>query len=75
MCTAQRHDKEQAALLVLEKQVLGVPAGQLALQPGAFRHREHGLVLDRLGIDAEFGEAGEQVLAGGGHAAGRLGVT
>ena len=28
----ERHDKEQAVLLVLEEQVLGVPAGQLAFQ-------------------------------------------
>ena len=68
MGAAQRHDKEQPALLVLEEQVLGVPAGQLALQPGAFRDREHRLVLDRLGGDAEVGQAGKQVLAGGGHA-------
>ena len=67
MCMAQRHDKEQAVLLVLEEQVLGVPAGQLALQLGAFRHREHGRVLDRLGCDAEVGEARKQVLSGGGH--------
>ena len=75
MCTAERHDKEQAVLLVLEEQVLGMPAGQLALEPGAFRHREHGLVLERLGVDAELGEAGEQVLSGGGQAAGGLGVN
>ena len=73
MCTAERDDKEQAALLVLEKQVLGVPARQLALQLGAFRHRENGRVLDRLGVDAELGQAGEQVLSGSGHAAGTLG--
>jgi hypothetical protein len=70
MCTAERHDKEQATFLVLEKQVLGVPSRQLALQSGAFRHREHGRVRDRLGVDAELGQAGEQVLAGSGHAAG-----
>ena len=69
MGAAQRHDKEQPVLLVLEEQVLGVPAGQLALQLGAFRHREHRLVLERLGGDAELGEAGKQVLSGGGHGA------
>lgn len=73
MCTAERHDKEQTAFLVLEKQVLGVPAGELALQLGAFRHREDGGVLDRLGVDAEFGKAGEQIVSGNRHAAGTLG--
>ena len=70
MGVAQRHDKEQPVLLVLEEQVLGVPAGQLALELGAFGHREHRLVLQRSGGDAELIEAGEQVLSGGGHGAG-----
>ena len=73
MCTAEHDDKEQAILLVLEKQVLGVPARQLALQFGAFRNSENGWVLHGLGADAERGQAGEQVLSGSGHAAGTLG--
>src|SRR5204862_4581840 len=67
---AQCHDKEQPAFLVLEEQVLGVPAGQLALELGAFSHGEHRLVLQRSGGDAELIEAGEQVLSGGGHGTG-----
>ena len=74
MCAAQRHDKEQPVLLVLEEQVLGVPAGQLALEPGALGHREHRLVLERAGGDAELVEAGEQVLAGGWQGWGRAGL-
>src|SRR5262245_65263850 len=71
MCAAQRHDKVELILLVLEEQVLGVPAGQLALEPGAFGYREHRLVLDRGAGNAELVEPGEQVLAGGWHGCGR----
>ena len=70
MCAAQRHDKVQPVLLVLEEQVFGVPAGQLALEPGAFRHREHRLVLEGAAGNAELREPGEQVLAGGWHGVG-----
>ena len=73
MCAAQRHDKVEPVLLVLEEQVLGVPAGQLALEPGAFGHREHRLVLDGGAGNAELVEPGEQVLAGGWHGVGALG--
>jgi hypothetical protein len=61
----QRHDKEQAVFLVLEEQVLGVPAWQLALQARALRHGEHRLMIEGLALDAELGEPGNQVLAGG----------
>jgi hypothetical protein len=64
---AQGHDQEQPLLPVLEKQVLRMPAGKAPLQRGAFRNREHGRVLYRLGLDAEAGQAREQVLPGGGH--------
>jgi len=63
---AERHDQEQRALLVLEKQVLGVPAGELALQPGALRDSEHRRVLDGLGLDPQLGEAREQLVTAGG---------
>src|SRR5262245_61845347 len=64
---AQGHHQEQDALLVLQEQVLGVSARQLALELGALGHGEHRRVLDGIGGDPELGQAREQVLAGGRH--------
>src|SRR5581483_3477014 len=70
MCIAQRHDKVEPVLLVLEQQVLGMAAGQLALAPGALGHCEHRLVVERLGGDAEIFQARKEILSGGGQGAG-----
>ena len=65
---AQRHDQEQSVFLVLEKQIFGMPARQRPFQARALLDGKDGLVLDRLGADAELSEPRKQVLAGGGQA-------
>ncbi len=64
---ALRNHQEQPALGILQEQVLGVSAGQVALEARAFRHREHGLMLDRVRADAERVEILEELCAGCGH--------
>jgi hypothetical protein len=61
------NDEELLTIVVLEEQVFGVAAGKLALELAALRHREHGLVLDRMSGYLQLGQAAEQVFAGQGH--------
>ena len=60
---AQCDDEEQLAAGVLQKQVLGVAARQVALELGALGNREYGTVLGGARGDAERGEPIEQILA------------
>jgi len=68
LAVALRRHQEQLAFGVLEKQILGVAAGKVAFQLFAFGHREHGLVLDRSGLNAKLGQTSKQVGACGRHA-------
>jgi hypothetical protein len=61
-----RGDQEQAALAVLQEQVLGVRAGDRRLDRPRLGDGEHRLVGVRVGPDAERGEAGEQLVGSGG---------
>jgi hypothetical protein len=67
-----RDDEEQAALLVLEEQVLGMPARERCLDRPRLRHGEDRRVLRRLGGDAELFEEGEEIGRGGGGHGGAL---
>ena len=62
----QRDDKEEAVFLILEEQVLGVPAGQLALQARTLGNGKHRLMVEGAGFDTELVQVSEQVLSGGG---------
>ena len=55
-------DEEKRALSVLEEQVLGVPADNLAAQGLGILHREQRRMSDRRHRDAEIGQRGEEVL-------------
>ena len=57
----------ESALLVLEEQVLGMGAGDLAAQALCFSDGEDRRVLARLGSDSEAGKAGHEIPAAGWH--------
>jgi hypothetical protein len=49
----RRHDEKQCAALVLQKQVFGMPAGNLSAQCARLLDREHGRVANRAVRDAQ----------------------
>ena len=59
-------DQPDRTLLVLEKQVLAMAAGDLAAQRAGLLDGEDGRVIAGRGLDAEAREAGHEVGAGGG---------
>ena len=59
--------RKTCVLLVLEEEVLGVAAGDLAAQRPALLDGEERRMLDGRGRDAEPVEAGEEIGAAGGH--------
>ena len=63
----QRDHEKQRALLVLEEQVLGVPAGNRAAQRLRLLDREQRRMRHGRVRDAEAVEEGEQVVGRGGH--------
>jgi hypothetical protein len=67
----QRGDEEQRALLVAEKQVLGVAAGDAAAQAPRLLDREQRRMADRRVRDAEAVEGGEKLVGRGGRGGGQ----
>jgi hypothetical protein len=63
---------ENAALLVLDEQVLGVPAGDVAAQGRRFLDGEKRRVLNGLEGNGEAFEIGEEVFRRGGDRSGRV---
>ncbi|WP_371328860.1 hypothetical protein [Stappia sp. TSB10GB4] len=49
----QRHNEEDAALLVLQEQVLGMAAGNFVVDFGGFGDREDGRMIARRDVDGE----------------------
>jgi hypothetical protein len=68
----ERHHQEQGVLLVLEEQVLGMAAGDLAAQRARLLDREHRRMGHGRVRDAEPVEIREQVVGGGGHGDGTM---
>ena len=62
-----RRDEEEIVLLVLEEQVLGVAAIDLAAQRLRIGDGEEGRMRNRLGFDAEVAEIGKKIVGAGGH--------
>ena len=63
----QRHHQVERVLLVLEKEVLGMAAGNLPTQRLRLLDREQRRVRDRAMGDPEAVEKGEQIVGRGGH--------
>src|SRR5690606_3474997 len=63
----QRDDEEEPALLVLQKQILAVAAGDTLVKVGRLGDGEDRLVLVRRGLDPQAYQEGKQVVAGGRH--------
>ena len=62
-------EQEQLALLVLDEQVLGVSAGNVAAQRPRILDRMERRMLDGFGLDSEGGEIGDEVFRRGRHGA------
>ena len=61
------HEQEQAAFLVLDEEVLGMAAGDVAAQRRGFLDCEERRMFDSVGRDGEAGEESEEVFRRGGH--------
>jgi hypothetical protein len=55
------YEREKAAFLVLNEQVLGVASESFATQSLRILNREQRRMVDRIGLDAERSQIGEQV--------------
>ena len=62
-----RDDKKRRALLVAQKQILGMPAGDGAAQIARLLDREHRRMGDGLVRDPERVQIGEKFVRRGGH--------
>ena len=60
-CLFAQDEQEKAAFLVLDEQVFGVAARNVAAQNPRILNREQRRMIDGLGLDAERGQIGEQI--------------